>query len=436
MGLLITVKDSKMFSKKAVFPIILFIFSTCFFYLINSSVKPFSEWPSIKYTTGDSTTYLNVGKWLIGDVEFSEVKGSVATRPFFYPLLVILLEKISPWAILVFQFVLWEIQILLVYFSGLIISKSSVASFFLSLFCVTILSPIGISLHVLTETTASFLLTLSFSILVLYLYRTKNNLLLFFQLLALSLCALVKPVYLYVFFADLLLLSILLFKEKKIFISIAAILTIFPIFFQLHIMDKKFQLKKISFIDTLAFNDYFFSKLELSKRKIENNPYSGRQIHAIREIRRNDLSRIINDYGYKNADLKIKKELYSTLTTFPKESVLLFIELILENTKQPSFFLPSNDFYPLITLWQSAITRFINLISLIIFLTVLFLKKEKKEYVVINILLSSTIFITYLSTGISFWQGDRFLVPIYFSSIFYFFFNLNRLFYTTKTSSN
>ena len=119
-----------MFLKKAALPIILVIFSTCFFYFINSNIKPFNEWPSIKYTSGDSTTYLNVGKWLIGDKKFSEVKNSIAIRPFFYPLLVILLEKIHPWAISIFQFMLWEIQILLVYFSGFIISKSSVASFF------------------------------------------------------------------------------------------------------------------------------------------------------------------------------------------------------------------------------------------------------------------------------------------------------------------
>ena len=200
-------------------------------------------------------------------------------------------------------------------------------------------------------------------------------------------------------------------------------------------MNKNFNLKTISFIDTLALNDYYFSKLELYKRKIENNPNSNRQVYAVRESRRAYLSNIIKSNGYKDADSRIKKELYSVIVKFPKETCLLFIDLLLENTKQPSNFLPAKKGYVLVTLWQSSIVRILNIISLALFIIFSFLKENKERYMYINIYLSLVIFITYLSTGITFWQGDRFLIPVYFSSIFYIFFNLTKLLGAIKNKS-
>ena len=204
------------------------------------------------------------------------------------------------------------------------------------------------------------------------------------------------------------MLVVLLFQRKEYIILFLVLLTALPIFFQIHIMDKNFQLKKISFIDTLALNDYFFSKLELYKRKIENNPNSYRQVHALREDRRKYLSNIIDINGYNYADLRIKKELYSNIIKFPKETYLLFIDLLLENTKQPSYFLPLEKFYINVTLRQSSIVRMINILSVLLFIFFFFFRKKSKKCIFINSFLSLVIFTTYLSTGITFWQGDRF----------------------------
>ena len=187
-------------SRRNIFlPILLVLLSSCFFYFVNSTVAEFHNWPSIKYTSGDSTSYLNTGKWLFHEVNLSEVERSVATRPFLYPLIVVSLEKLHPWAILIYQFVLWQTQILLVYFCGMLISRSPAASFCLALISISILSPIGISLHVLTETTVSFLLTLSAYMIVLYNKIKDRIVFIFCSFLSLSLCSVIRPSYIYIY---------------------------------------------------------------------------------------------------------------------------------------------------------------------------------------------------------------------------------------------
>jgi hypothetical protein len=412
-----------------IIPFTLICISTLFYYYINSNIRNFHDWPSLKYTSGDSQTYFNVGQWLIGEKSFSEVKQSVAIRPFFYPLFVASLEKIHPWAIIIFQFILWETQILLAYFCGTLISKSPAASFIFSLFCATFLSPIGISLHVLSETLTSFLLTISLLFLIIYTEKHNNKFILI-HIATLSLCSVVRPVYFYLFFLDASLCFFFLSMNKvKLLIILIVIST--PVIFQISIMMIKFNINNVSFIDTLAFNDYYLSKIELYKRKIEKNENSAAQIHAIRNGRRMWLGDAIDKYGYKEARYFVNRELWKTITFFPYDSFRLFLDLILENSKQPSNFLASKNYiterrFFFISLAQSATLRMLNLSSLL--LSLLIFISRKKQYTnsyFVNMFLFLSIYMVYISNGVSFWQGDRLIVPVYFISAIWFFYQIN-----------
>ena len=412
-------------SKHIIYCVIIIAFSTYFFYCINSTIKPFNEWPSIKYTTPDSGSYISVGKWLLNKADFNSVKHSVAIRPFLYPLIVAILDSIHPWAVIVFQFSLWELQIITVYFCGLLLSRSSLLSFMLSIFCTTLLSPIGISLHVLAETTASFLLVFSIFFAVLYKKKSRDIFILI-CLSALSLCSVIKPVYLYLFLASILLFFPIL--KKKCTSSVLLIIIALPVLFQITLMNYRFNIKKISAIDSFAVNNYFLSRLESRNLRKYDTGKSLSDIRVIRDKRRNVLSEMIDKHGYARSSLIVKNELFNSIEIYPVNTLKLFLDLIIENSKQPSYYLFSDNpvlakRYFIISLWQSNAVRIINIISLVLFLYCLIIKIINIERVDIYVILALSI--TYISTGITFWQGDRFIIPVYFASAIFFLYNIN-----------
>lgn len=91
-------------------------------------------------------------------------------------------------------------------------------------------------------------------------------------------------------------------------------------------MNDKFNVNKLSFINTFAINNYFLTGLELYKRKIEQARKS-RWIHTIRNARRNYMSSMIEKEVYKNADRKIRNKFFLNVKEFPRESFHQFLSL-------------------------------------------------------------------------------------------------------------
>ncbi|CAK8711603.1 hypothetical protein KKHLCK_00600 [Candidatus Electrothrix laxa] len=417
--------------KNILFPIILVLLSTCFFYYINSSVEEFDLWPTLKFKTGDSKTYLNTGNWLLNKAKFTDVEGSVATRPFLYPFILASAELLHPWAIIVFQFFLWIAQILLVYYSALLISQSHIASFVLTCFCLSVLSPIGMVLHALTETMSSFLLTFYVATIVFYIKKGRRNIFLFLGMLSLSLLSVVKPSYLYIFLFNIGTITFL-WRKRYSFLIISIFICLWPVFFQYRIMKEKFNLNKISIIGTVAINDYFLSYFELKKRGLVKNKDSKYHIGGIRKLRRNYFFNMKKSEGYVTAVRKIKNELILNVKHYPFEVISTFIDLTVENCTQASHYLQektNRDYlYTIVSLWQSRGLLLINIFSVLFFILTLTKKKNnllKKDFFVINVTAYAIVLFVYISSGVSIGQGDRFLVPIYFVSYLWFFFQIN-----------
>ncbi|WPD21026.1 MAG: hypothetical protein SD837_12530 [Candidatus Electrothrix scaldis] len=416
--------------KNILVSLLLVLISTSFFYYINSNIEDFHNWPTLKYKSGDSTTYLKSGQWFLGEVSLSEVERSVAIRPFFYSVIVALFEKVSPWSLQAFQFLLWVAQIILVFFCGILISGSKTKSFFLSLCCVAILSPVGISLHALSETTVSFLLISSVFFLIYYLSNTKSNVFLFLHLLMLSLSSVTKPLYFYLFILDIVFLYFTSKNNRLIYIFFI-VMTFSPVVFQIVIMSDNFNLKKISFIDTVTINAYFITRLNSKNISSIKNIDIDRVIPFIRKKRREYIDNNINKKGYRYVDKMIRLELYENMRKYPLETAGNFLYLIWENSLQPSFFLFSkkekiNDLFFRISFIQSKILLFSNVISLFL-LSILIVKKVFSGNLFFwgtNFFLFCGIFLSYASTGVTFWQGDRFLIPIYELSFVWFFLQL------------
>jgi hypothetical protein len=419
-----SIDEKCLFSKTdAVSCIILTVIATCFFYYVNSAVKPINEWETLKYATPDSKTYLDVGKWLFNEADFDDVKNSVAIRPFFYPLIVAILESIHPLAIWIFQFILWQLQIFIIYISCVKTSNSKSLAFIVALASISIVSPIGMTLHALTETLASFFITFSVFVLTLNLFK-RSFFLFFIHLLSLSFCSVTRPSFLYVYIFSTM--AFILNKKNVNFLYIFILfITAVPISVQSYIMKKHFGIYQLSFIDALAINDYFLPRLELYKKNIEKDIYNYQYIRALRDQRRSYMAEMVEKAGYETASKNIKKELFNNLKSYPVESFRQFKDLIVENSMQSSSFFTIKMFN-IMSLSQSKLLLTINIISILFFLAIIILTKFVKEknipndYILYIISIFFTIFFTYFSTGITFWQGDRLLVPIYYASIVLF----------------
>jgi hypothetical protein len=409
-----------------------------FYLYINSTINPVNTWPALKFSANDSDTYINVGKWLLHEKKFSDAEMSIATRPFLYPLTVAVLEKIHPWAIIFFQYILWQSQIIIIFYCAKLISNSVRISFILALCSASVLSPIAISLHVLTETPASFLLTLSVFLLIKFMGDRHHSNLLFLYLLSLSLCAVIRPSYFYIFLLNIPFCFII-WKNKNIKGVLIALLILVPILFQFSIMKKNFNIYKLSIIYTLTVNDYFLSALELYKRNLEQNTDSIKMMVLIREMRRKSLAEIIDKEGYKNARHRIKIELFQNIIKFPAESIALFTDYIQVNSQQGSAYVSSkynkkSNLFLAISYWQSVFFKYLNMFSIVIFIAILLTTLSKAftsvlpaHFLPINFAVGTLVIFSYVSSGVSGFQGDRFVMPVFFVSLLWFFYQLYAL---------
>ncbi len=408
----------------------LLIIPACYFYYINSLVRPFNEWQTIKYSTPDSTTYLNVGKWLLKEISFNEAKGSIAIRPFFYPLIIATLEWIHPLALAIFQFILWQSQILFVYYFSSKITKSIFISIVTALVSISIVSPIVISLHAISETVASFLVTFSAFPLAYYVNK-KTYRYIFLHLLALSICSVTRPSFLYLYVFSMILFIL---NNRKLFYIVLVILTFAPIYMHIHVMKEKFNTYKLSFIDTFAINDYFLSGLEVYKRKLENDDNKNLYISIVRNARRKYMSETLEKEGYRATSENVKMDMFVNISKYPLETFCQFVDLIVENSIQGSFFTGNNRILYIAALSQSKMLLAINILS-ILFVSIIILlnirckcKEFPEGYILFSLPILFCVIFNYLSTGVTFWQGDRFLVPIYNASIMLFVYQTKMLF--------
>ena len=400
----------------------LIVIPSCFFYYINSLIRPFNEWQTLKYSTPDSATYLDVGKWLLKEISFNEAKESIAIRPFFYPLIVATLERIHPLSLAIFQFILWQSQILIVYCFSVKLTKSRYVSIIFALISAIIISSICISLHALTETLASFLIAFSILALACYIYKKKYRYIVL-HLLALSLCSVTRPSIIYTYFFSSAV--IIFFLKKRYIVTILIImLTLVPIFTQCYIIKNKFNSFKISFVDILTINDYFLSRFELYKKNIERDVNRNFYIRKVRDVRRMYISNVITQEGYSGAAKKVKKDIVDNISKYHVEFFKQFLDLILENSTQASSFVNDNRILYFATLFQSKLLMTINIISALLFLLTIAAIKNKSVmidgYTMFSLPVLFCIYFTYLSIGVTFWQGDRFLIPIYNMSIMLF----------------
>jgi hypothetical protein len=348
----------------------------------------------IMFSTPDAGSYKDVADWILYHTE-SE---SVSIRPILYPILILTSNSIGGiHGIWFLQFAFWLLSINFTFLAIKNLTKSNAYAFAGSIFLISNLSLIALTLHGLTEITTVFLL----SILILYIARKKEVYLSpnFFNIctLLLVLLTLVKPTFYIPLLAVLFIAFPFIYFSKFIkkpthFLKLALILL--PLIVQLCIIKTKYGELKVSLIGSITLREYI---LPQGVEKIEGISFDEARIKS-REFSR--------------------KEQLEYMTSHLPTYLNLFFTNIKDNIKgSPTFLLyPEGYENQSLAKYESKYNKAYFILAIILTaLTIpilIILYKYRSFPPLVFLLIAFALWLYYiLVTGISFWQGDRLTLP-------------------------
>lgn len=372
--------------------IFLILFSTYFFIVLSFSyLNNLND--TMFWSSSDSISYRAVGNWLFGieDTEFTII------RPFFYPLILNLSRSFaSIYGIWCYQFLLWISSGLLLYYSIKTITNNIILSVIGVFIFAGNLTLLLLTLHALTEVTVTFLLTI---LIVLLLNKQKYEVDKYWSLVIfiVSLLTVTKPVYIALLFIVLtyrmpvFILNIGNQKDKlKLLVYIA--LALCPVLIQLCIMKVKHDQFSISRIGTITGKRYYFAKV-----------YGDANNMTVRQAR-------------KHTNLFDQKDMLKYLLIHYKTSLRAYLSILKSNFWTGSNFINYPNKHTGLSIYMIITNKmyiFFHLLMTPILLRVSAILFNKKQWADLETILCLMIpmYIIILTSGITFWQGDRIILP-------------------------
>ncbi len=373
------------------FPYVLFLFSFAFtiqklheFQILTSLDTCFFYFP-------DSLDYKNVSLWYMGQIEQSPY--TLKIRPFVYPLFLLIFKNN-------YHLIVW-IQALFISIVPvlLFLSLKKWTGFWGGLLgvCLFIVHPSFFLLpgYGLTEALTSFLLMLW----VLSRFYVQST---FVNLFLSSILTCTKPVFQVLIFWDLIFIFIFR-KEiswKKFRTYLNLILALAPVLYQLGFMVFQFGIWKLSLISEDTLRYYFYTKYLMLKFNLK---------YELARSLIDKFSYIIIPYILSDPLGLLKTYLSNLVDNFDSYSILAMSP---ENIKL-GFKTQKFNFY---------FSRLLLLFQFFIFAFLLSRWNYIKESLwdILSIFLPA--YFISLTSGISFWQGDRLVITAYPLWIFIFVF--------------
>jgi len=368
------------------------------FYFLFAAVWLNTSIDSLLFSTTDSKEYLLVSKEFF---KFSEI-GFSATRPFLYPLIILLSSSIYGFKALWFiQFIFWLASLNFIYLSVFKTTQKVNLSLFAVFIMALNFSLIALTYHALTEVTTVFLVS-GMIYFITHNVEKYNSLfflrgiLLFFALLSSVKPLFAIPSYIFICFYIFYLLK---FSRKK-FIDLAfMVLVISPLIIQLTLMKIKYDKVIVSEISSLTLKRYLIAQGLEAQYNRHNN--------------------VKKDWAYfvNKGEHLTNKEMYDELIS----NYTLYNHLLINNIKDnlngyPTFLLfpekISNVFFGSLMQTMNKATRNIHVFFIIPVLFMILLSFRNKKYLDLSILIGFTALLYYIifTSGISFWAGDRLLI--------------------------
>lgn len=380
------------------------IILTIYFLVLSSLKIGISE--KILFSTPDSRDYLNAGKEI-----FQNSIGTDAStrRPFLYPLLIIIASKTGdPFCLWLVQFLFWTASINFTYLSLLKMTANKYLSFFASLAVALNFTLLVLTLHALTEVITVFLL----SLLIFFVSHVASSRkeLGFPHVILLILCLLtvVKPMFLVPMVLFLLVMPVFYLKkylQRPIFL-VVLLLVLSPLIFQTAFMKSRHGTFSISNIGPKTFKAYL---LKQGMNKIEdarNNNHNDKEIA-------------------QKADNLTVAETFDLLFDNKLLYLNLYFKNINENTDAAPVFLsyPKGFEHKMLAKFMRKTNKVYTILHFVFFIPVIFMiyiffKKRDMDNLLLMLIMSGLSWYIFLSSGISFWQGDRLVIialPVWIS---------------------
>ena len=253
--------------------------ATVYYLLVLNRLDFFGHLEQVKWWAPDSLTYRMTGDWLLGRVDFAHANLAVSVRPFLFPLIVAACEAIHPDAIVVLQYLLWLATAGLVLATLSLLLRRRWLVYALCVVYVSAISPIALTVTVLSETTAIFLLSLAIWMLTAS-SRDGDDRKRFAFLVALSLAAVVRPVCLYIYLLGCVWVAISMRRYQRLawFLGVSAL----PIVLQVAIMYTHFGIFKVSTVDLRAVDAYLLADVQANLNHTDIETEMRRRADAMR----------------------------------------------------------------------------------------------------------------------------------------------------------
>ncbi len=354
------------------------------FYLAFTFVSgAYSDIGKTVFSSPDSRTYLNA----MFDIFINANTKNILIRPFLFPLLLVLFPVLGYRYVIFLNAMFYILAITLAHItSGL--RTGSKKGYILLVLLLLNLSLISISYHALAEVFTVFLASVYFFLLAKYLTNSRC-IYLFFAVFTTSLVAVTKPLYLVFFALNFVYFFPFTFKRYKKNCLVAIGVLMLPIMIQYFFAFVFGGSAKFSEIGSITFRRYYVAEVYASEEKITLE----------------DSRKIVDKFPYSLCVMYLSKH--------PVKSGLVFIEnILIENVFQSSDYVPKNvgflSYYVLIY----NVLLFIIFIALVLrYLYAHFCKRNASSVDLYRFSLLVFCALNIVSTGITFWQGDRILIP-------------------------
>lgn len=357
-------------------------------------IKPTEE---LMFHYPDAKSYVNVGQWLVGNREFDDIHYHLSVRPFLYPIIVLVTTSLGGFKLLwICQSIFWIATVLIVFktvkiLAGRIFAWVAVVLFFLNV------SIIPATFHALTEVVILMLFSYLFYLVVKYRFKLLEVRTFHKVLLVLVIMTLIKPVFFLPTLAILILGVVIHIKNYLNSLKTFRVLIfiLLPMLVQVSFIKYNFGSVNVSEIGGHTVKNYIIAQ---SYNKLHPEA-------SLTEARKTIVNMNDEEYhswlydNYPTVFESFTKNLEDNLYTYP---VFFATPEALASESH------MNYMWSFFTILYK-LHKFMLLIIIPLMVLVFFMVKREEGIVY----LFGVLFLLYfiLTTGVSFWQGDRLVLP-------------------------
>jgi hypothetical protein len=384
--------------------LLLSILAGIFYFIIIQNLGSIDFIKSSLYFTKDSLEYKSYADWISGNSETG-----IFYRTFLFPLLIFISEKLLGfYGIWIFQFVFWLTGCILVFQTMLRLTRRNDLSMLSFVIVVSNISLIVYTAHALTETSTFFLLTLLMYLLTFAGKEHKKPFILLSIIFVLAALAAIKPLFQPAWYFGIIVIiivhfNLIIYKPQLILIFILASS---PVIIQ----------KSINKINTGSYSStkiadntlrYYLYKKVKFYTDINKNQQINRNFNELPDSAQTSLN--------SNVSKVEKADMMKYLLSHPIASLKVYWENIHENLGSGNPYIDRRKNHVLSKWTENINHNFIFYIHLLMtFLWIYYIARNFKNhsieshFILIGGLL--TFYILY-SSGISFWAGNRLIIP-------------------------